>query len=165
MLLALSLSLAACSSAPADGQPGPEGVDGSRGFPGAPGVDGIDGQDGAPGPQGPQGAKGPKGDVGPQGPAVSKANVYTVHDSMTFNGGIGDDILPVVAKCGDTTDVVLTGGCAVSGSVEAKLRDSMPINADDPNEQSGWRCMAHGPTAPMSGGTIVDVWAVCIHQP
>ncbi len=101
MCLALSVTLFACSTEGARGEPGergpagpagPVGADGIQGPPGVEGPQGPAGTDGAPGPQGPagpagaagpMGPPGPQGPQGPQGPAGTFDPVQVIANGLT----------------------------------------------------------------------------------
>jgi len=119
LVVALSLSLAACGKSPGPkGDPGPQGPAGPQGAQGVQGVPGVQGQAGAQGPQGPQGApgeKGPKGDKGDKGdPGTSNVRAVQTDGAVTCeadetlvsvfcpSGGPADG-----AKCGTTPSVGL----------------------------------------------------------
>ncbi|HZR03544.1 MAG TPA: hypothetical protein VFA81_10275 [Burkholderiales bacterium] len=119
LVVALSLSLAACGKSPGPkGDPGPQGPAGPQGAQGVQGVPGAQGQAGAQGPQGPQGApgeKGPKGDKGDKGdPGTSNVRAVQADGPVTCeadetlvsvfcpSGGAADG-----AKCGTTPSVGL----------------------------------------------------------
>lgn len=114
LLVAISVSLAACSKDPGPkGDPGPQGPAGPQGAQGVQGVPGAQGQAGPQGPQGPQGAPGVKGDKGDKGESaslravqadgsISCASDETLVSVFCPSGGAPDG-----AKCGTAPAVGL----------------------------------------------------------
>lgn len=102
IILALSLSVAACGRSPAPkGDPGAQGPAGPQGAQGIQVVAGAQGQPGAQGPQGPQGASGKKGDAGKSSVRAVQADgavaceaTETLVSAFCSSGGLADG-----AKC------------------------------------------------------------------
>lgn len=141
------------------GPPGPVGPQGDQGPSGPPGADGAQGPQGLQGPAGPQGPQGEQGPEGPQGPAISNANIYVVDDERTStNGQLGD--FDARARC-EEGDVVLNGGCLLTGTVGSDTR--LEINRPSFNGlvNTAWDCSVNKGSA---GVITVIARVTCLAQ-
>lgn len=142
--LACCTAIAACSGAPSTAADGRDGRDGAEGKPGAPGQEGTSGKPGDPGPPGPA-------------TPFGKGKIYTISGSIK---DIGSHALArSSASCRAPADVVITGGCIVTGG-QAVLQSSFPTNADDVQALSTWNCAAQNLNA-IEGQTVAS-YVVCV---
>lgn len=121
------------------GLTGADGAQGPQGLVGAPGPQGPQGPAGTTGAMGPQGSQGPQGSAGLQGPpgpagAFDVNAMYWVTDS--YLGGIGGGAAIAVCSPGD---IVISGGCGISGGQQAYLVSSIP-NINNNNPPTAWSC-------------------------
>jgi hypothetical protein len=117
---------------------------------GAPGPAGPAGATGSVGPTGGAGPAGPSGATGATGPAglgLSKAGMYVATASTGINGF-------VTARCNDTNDVVVGGGCNADQSA---IFRSYPVDVNNAGAKSGWYC--------SSASFALTAYAVCATVP
>lgn len=116
---------------------GPVGARGELGASGPPGSQGIQGLQGSQGLQGTQGIQGPAGPVGPEALLSNKSD-FQRHEKRIE---VGPSLIgSAVAQCKQPTDLVLSGGCAVSPIWQAGLVITAPFAVSDRRNIGGWRC-------------------------
>jgi hypothetical protein len=112
------------------------------------------GETGAQGVQGFKGDQGPPGTDGSAGLGFSRLSQYTVM-AQNVSGGAGAE-----AACKDSNDVLVTGGCQVTGGTGYEpIRLSYPVTNAQPNLPAKWVC---GSTSSLL--QVVAV-AVCVEVP
>lgn len=146
-----------CGSATASlshGDAGPAGSVGQTGPAGGRGETGTTGATGAMGPAG-QSIVGPQGERGETGSpgALDPGLLYTVVNSSWQ--GSGSRYLEAIC---DSGDVLLTGGCSMSGTQSLGLQSSRPDGEVSSGAPDRWHCFWVLP----SSGAIVEAKAVCV---
>lgn len=145
------------------GPPGPLGPQGPAGPAGLPGAEGPKGDPGAMGPAGPEGATGPQGpmgNAGVDGVPQSKADIY--ERTATTHVGPGASV-ELRAYCDDNNDVLLSGSCEATNTLEVVLFRSRAENFTNTSAKSAWLCHSQN----VSAGSIspLTVHAYCVSVP
>ena len=120
-----------------NGPPGEMGARGDVGSPGPPGPQGIQGLQGPQGLQGTQGAQGPLGPPGPGSLLSSKENLLRREGRVSIGPGL---VGQAVAKCEQSKDIVVLGGCKATPIWRAALVTGSGFSANDPGSKGGWSC-------------------------
>ena len=120
-----------------NGPPGEMGARGDLGSAGPPGPQGIQGLQGPQGLQGTQGAQGPLGPPGPGSLLSSKNNLLRREGRVSIGPGL---VGQAVAKCEQSKDIVVLGGCKATPVWRAALVAGSGFSANDPRATGGWSC-------------------------
>jgi hypothetical protein len=118
------------------GDTGPTGPKGDKGDMGDTGATGPQGPKGETGPQGPKGDKGNTGATGPQGPKgeTGAAGPQGPNGSISSCRSVTEEIellwrAEISASC-DTDEILLGGGCFVTGATGMQLQSSATLSEE-----------------------------------